>query len=120
MENISAHTSMLVRRLYQGMKGMRFNNGHPLCKIYHSGDEDLLENGRGDEVYGDARVQGATVAFNVFREDGTYEGYAMVEKMANDRGIYVRSGGASAFYLLDFHSFPMCWVTDIGSRHRRL
>ncbi|CCC06177.1 unnamed protein product [Sordaria macrospora k-hell] len=93
MENISAHTSSLVRRLYQGMKGMRYENGQVLCKVYHSGDEDLWENGKGDEVYGDARVQGATVAFNVFREDGTYESYATVEKMANDRGIYVRSGG---------------------------
>ncbi|KAK3355863.1 PLP-dependent transferase [Neurospora tetraspora] len=93
MENISTHTSMLVRRLYQGMKGMRYGNGQPLCTVYHSGDEDLWENGKGDEVYGNARVQGATVAFNVFREDGTYESYAMVEKMANDRGIYVRSGG---------------------------
>lgn len=97
MKNISAHTSMLVRRLYQGMKGIRYDNGQPLCKIYHSGEEDLLlESGggkKGNEVYGDARAQGATVAFNVFREDGTYESYAMVEKMANDRGIYVRSGG---------------------------
>ncbi|KAK1776578.1 pyridoxal phosphate-dependent transferase [Copromyces sp. CBS 386.78] len=93
MENISVYTSSLVRRLYQGMKGMRYDNGQPLCKVYHSGDEDLWENGKGDEVYGDSRVQGATVAFNVFREDGTYESYAIVEKKANDRGIYVRSGG---------------------------
>ncbi|EGO53422.1 hypothetical protein NEUTE1DRAFT_106335 [Neurospora tetrasperma FGSC 2508] len=93
MENVSAHTSMLVKRLYQGMKAMRYENGQQLCKVYHSGDEDIWEKGEGDKVYGDARVQGATIAFNVFREDGTYESYAMVEKMANDGGIYVRSGG---------------------------
>lgn len=96
MENVSAHTSMLVRRLYQGMKAMRYENGQQLCKVYHSGDEDIWEKGEGDKVYGDARVQGATIAFNVFREDGTYESYAVVEKMANDGGIYVRSGGKFA------------------------
>lgn len=119
MEKISTHTSMLVRRLYQGMKGMRYDNGQLLCKIYHLGEEDLLlESGgrKGDEVYGDARVQGATVAFNIFREDGTYESYARVEKMANDRGIYVRSGGESTctslsgadLLTLDFRFLGVC------------
>ncbi|KAK4170232.1 putative molybdenum cofactor sulfurase [Cladorrhinum sp. PSN259] len=81
MENVSRHTTALVMRLYQGMKEMRYANGQPVCKIYM------------DEGYGDPTRQGATVAFNVFRADGRYESYAKVEGLANERGIYVRSGG---------------------------
>ncbi|KAK4043662.1 pyridoxal phosphate-dependent transferase [Parachaetomium inaequale] len=84
MENISAHTTALVTRMYLGMRGLRYGNGQPLCKIY----ED--ESGG---AYGDAKRQGATVAFNLFRADGGYESYATVERLANDRGVYVRSGG---------------------------
>ncbi|KAL2134365.1 hypothetical protein VTI74DRAFT_356 [Chaetomium olivicolor] len=87
MENISAHTTVLVRRLYHGMKRLRYGDGQPLCKIY---EED--EDGMGT-AYGDPTRQGATVAFNVFRPDGGFESYAMVEKLANESGIYVRSGG---------------------------
>jgi selenocysteine lyase/cysteine desulfurase len=85
MENISAHTTSLARRMYAGMKGLRYGNGHPLCKIY--------EDKEGETGYGDASRQGATVAFNVFRADGGYESYATVERLANERGVYVRSGG---------------------------
>ena len=82
MENISAHTTALVRRLYHGMSALRYPNGQPLCKIYEDG-----------EAYGDPRRQGATVAFNVHRPDGGYESYATVERLANENGVYVRSGG---------------------------
>lgn len=86
MENISAHTTALVRRMYLGMRGLRYGNGQPLCKVYGEDDD-------GQVAYGDARRQGATVAFNVFREDGRYESYATVERLANSSGVYVRSGG---------------------------
>ncbi|KAK3995503.1 pyridoxal phosphate-dependent transferase [Cladorrhinum sp. PSN332] len=83
MENVSRHTTALVVRLYNGMKALRYPNGRSLCKIY------MDEGG----VYGDSRRQGAAVAFNVFGPDGRYESYARVEGLANERGIYVRSGG---------------------------
>ncbi|KAH6845368.1 pyridoxal phosphate-dependent transferase [Chaetomium sp. MPI-CAGE-AT-0009] len=85
MENISTHTTALMRRMYVGMRGLRYGNGQPLCKIYGG---ELV-----GEAFGDARLQGATVAFNLFRPDGGYESYATVERLANDRGVYVRSGG---------------------------
>ncbi|KAK4239717.1 pyridoxal phosphate-dependent transferase [Achaetomium macrosporum] len=85
MENISAHTTALARRLYEGMRRLRYRNGQPLCMVYEAGD--------GTTGYGNARRQGATVAFNVFRADGGYESYATVERLANERGVYVRSGG---------------------------
>ncbi|KAK4230643.1 putative molybdenum cofactor sulfurase [Podospora fimiseda] len=81
MENVSRHTTALVMRLYQGMKSMRYGNGQEVCKIYM------------DEGYGDPSKQGATVAFNILKENGRYESYAKVEGLANERGIYVRSGG---------------------------
>jgi selenocysteine lyase/cysteine desulfurase len=88
MENISTHTTALMRRMYVGMRGLRYDNGQPLCKIYEGEAEE--------EAFGDARLHGATVAFNVFRADGGYETYATVERLANDRGVYVRSGGKFA------------------------
>ncbi|KAK3341508.1 pyridoxal phosphate-dependent transferase [Lasiosphaeria hispida] len=82
MGNVSRHTTLLARRLYEGVCGLRYDNGQLLCKMYSE-----------REGYGDPARQGATIAFNVFRRDGTYESYAAVEKAANERGIYVRSGG---------------------------
>ncbi|KAK3906936.1 pyridoxal phosphate-dependent transferase [Staphylotrichum tortipilum] len=92
MENVSAHTTALVRRMYLGMRALRYANGHPVCKIYEE-EEDDGEGVGSSTGYGDAERQGATVAFNVFRADGGYESYATVERLANERGVYVRSGG---------------------------
>ena len=69
-------------------------NGKPVVHIYK--DDQA--------TYGDPTVQGATIAFNVTRADGTVVGYADVEKAADDRQIYVRSGslcnpGGVATYL---------------------
>jgi selenocysteine lyase/cysteine desulfurase len=89
MDNISVHTTALVRRLYFGMRGLRHGNGRLLCKIY--------EEGEGETAFGDAKRQGATVAFNLLRADGTYESHATVERLANERGVYVRSGGKTPF-----------------------
>ncbi|AEO66009.1 uncharacterized protein THITE_2048359 [Thermothielavioides terrestris NRRL 8126] len=85
MQSVSAHTTALARRMYRRMKRLRHYNGQPLCEVYGEG--------AGGAAYGDARRQGATIAFNVFRADGGYESYATVEKLANESGIYVRSGG---------------------------
>jgi len=86
MENISRYTTQLVQRMYEGVISLRYANGQPLCKVYSEA------NG----VYGDAKRQGATIAFNVFRKDGSYESYAAVEAAANEKGIYIRSGGESS------------------------
>jgi len=83
MENVSLHTTRLVRRLFEGISSLRYMNGQPLCKVYCESEEE----------FGDAVRQGATLAFNVFREDGSYVPYSTVEHAANDQGVYVRSGG---------------------------
>ncbi|KAL2258543.1 hypothetical protein VTK26DRAFT_8116 [Humicola hyalothermophila] len=98
MENVSARTGALVRRLYRGMVGLRYPNGQPLCRVYDGADEDGERGGgggggAGPAAFGDPKRQGATLAFNVFRPDGRYVAYATVERLANERGVYVRSGG---------------------------
>ena len=106
MENISRHTTQLSQRLFEGVSSLRYANGQPLVKVYYGGgqDDDANHNDEGKgrrskrlpappPPYGDANRQGPTLAFNLFRADGTYESYAAVEKTANDRGFYVRSGG---------------------------
>ncbi|KAH8910878.1 PLP-dependent transferase [Coniochaeta sp. PMI_546] len=82
MTNISCHTTNLVRVMHDGMTALCHPNGQPVCHIYGE-----------DEAFGDPKRQGATIAFNVFRQDGTYVPYSTVESMANEKKIYVRSGG---------------------------
>lgn len=85
MTRISQHTSFLSRRLYLGMVNLHHVNGTPLCVIYNDGPERC--------EYGDPRTQGATVAFNLLNADGCYIGHSLVEKFANEKGIFLRSGG---------------------------
>ncbi|KAL5320682.1 hypothetical protein ACEPPN_011492 [Leptodophora sp. 'Broadleaf-Isolate-01'] len=84
MKSISQHTSFLAYRLYHGMKSLTHYNGVPLCVIYNDPERS---------TYGDATTQGATVAFNIMRSDGTYIGHHIVEGSANAKRIYLRSGG---------------------------
>lgn len=84
MRTISMHTSYLARCLYAGLSSLRHCNGNPVCIIYIE-SEGL--------PYQDSTTQGATVAFSVVRQDGTYIAHSVVEKLANQEGIYVRSGG---------------------------
>ena len=94
MKFISHHTAQLGKTLYEGLSTMKHSNGAPAVVIYK--DESA--------VYGDPSLQGATVAFNVLRADGSFVGYEEVEEAADDRAIYVRSGslcnpGGVASYL---------------------
>ena len=67
------------------MTSLTHRNGRAACRVYS-------EDG-GEDAFGDPLCQGATVSFNVLRQDGSYVPYSDVEKLANDRGIYIRSGG---------------------------
>ena len=94
MKFISMHTAHLGRQLFEGLSGLRHANGMPVCLIYK--DENA--------IYGDPSLQGATIAFNVKRSDGSLVGYEDVEEAADDRNIFVRSGslcnpGGVATYL---------------------
>lgn len=82
MANVSRHTTSLVRVMYDGMCALRYPTGQPVCHIYSE-----------VEAFGDPARQGATIAFNISRQDGTYVPYSTVERIANEKGIYIRSGG---------------------------
>lgn len=85
MKMISQHTSFLAQRLYQRMAKLHHSNSRPLCIIYN--------DQHGCSPYNDPKTQGATVAFNILDEHGKYIGHSMVESLANEKQIYLRSGG---------------------------
>lgn len=94
MKFISLHTAQLGKLLYDGLSGLKHSNGSSVCRVYK---DDCA-------VYGDASLQGATIAFNVIRADGSLVGYEEVEEAADERNIFVRSGslcnpGGMATYL---------------------
>ncbi|ORY66328.1 pyridoxal phosphate-dependent transferase [Pseudomassariella vexata] len=103
MSRVSEHTSFLVSRLYRGLTELSHGNGRAVVKVYS-------EPGT---AFDDPRTQGSVVAFNVLTEDGGYVPYTEVERRANDRGIYIRSGGESKFFRFAFFLFsPFFW--DVG------
>jgi molybdenum cofactor sulfurtransferase len=94
MKFISMHTAQLGRKLYEGLSKLTHGNGTPVARIYKDANA----------IYGDPSVQGATIAFNVQRPDGSLIGFEEVEEAADERQIYVRSGslcnpGGVATYL---------------------
>ena len=82
MENISRHTTRLGEMLHRRVAGLCHPNGRPVCRVYSD-----------CEGFGDPSRQGSTIALNVVRADGSFVAYSDVERLANERGIYIRSGG---------------------------
>jgi molybdenum cofactor sulfurtransferase len=81
---VGKHTASLAAELYSQLSSLRHeSNGKQLIMIY-------MDAGT---VYGNAAVQGATLAFNVMRANGSFVGYEDVEKAADAEKIYLRSGG---------------------------
>lgn len=94
MSYISHHTAQLGKLLYESLSRMRHSNGRPVAIMYN--DQNA--------TFGDPTVQGATLALNIQRADGTLVGYQDVEEAADARNIFVRSGslcnpGGVATYL---------------------
>lgn len=83
MADISKHTAGLTRTLHEGLQEMRHQNGRRVVVIYN---ESTV-------LYGDARMQGATIAFNIFNTNGESIPPEDVEKIANTQKIFIRSGG---------------------------
>jgi molybdenum cofactor sulfurtransferase len=85
MKAISRHTSFLGHRLYNRLSSLCHYNGRPAVVIYN----DVADQ----YPYSDPTTQGATIAFNLVRADGSTIRYSLVEQLANERHIYLRSGG---------------------------
>ncbi|KAF2787121.1 PLP-dependent transferase [Melanomma pulvis-pyrius CBS 109.77] len=81
-DQISRHTGWLAKRLYDKMVDLKHANGRSACRIY----KDPVS------AYGDARSQGATIAFNICRSDGTWIGSSEVRDLAEKRNIHIRTG----------------------------
>jgi len=69
--------------MYDGVRSLRHSNGRHLVTVYNEPGNN----------YDDPRTQGATIAFNLTRSDGSWISHHDVEKKADDRDIYLRSGG---------------------------
>ncbi|USW59318.1 Putative aminotransferase class V domain, pyridoxal phosphate-dependent transferase, major [Septoria linicola] len=94
MKYISMHTTRLIKKLHDDLAALRHSNGMPVVKIYKD---------RGS-VFGEAHLQGATIAFNIQKDRGGLVKYFDFEKEADAQGIFVRSGslcnpGGTATYL---------------------
>lgn len=66
MDTIAYHTFYLAQDLYQQLKGLKHKNGVRAAILYM--DSDVTE----------IRNQGATVTFNLLRDDKSYIGYSEV------------------------------------------
>jgi molybdenum cofactor sulfurtransferase len=77
MENIQKRVSILTSWLIENMSSMTHANGSPLVKIH--GPEDLQD-------------RGGTIAFNVLDNDGDPIDIRLIESMAHDAGISLRTG----------------------------
>lgn len=83
MQNISRHTQFLAKRMYDGLRQLHHGNGRPLVEIH---------NDPGNHFDNSAK-QGATIAFNLKDSNGAFIPFQDVEQKADERGIYLRSGG---------------------------
>jgi molybdenum cofactor sulfurtransferase len=82
METISPHTNFLGKRLYDSLTPLRHSNGVPVSQIYKGTCSS----------YGNDTTQGATVVFNVIGRGGKCAPWtAVIEKFADNRGVYIRS-----------------------------
>ncbi|EOA81979.1 uncharacterized protein SETTUDRAFT_156859 [Exserohilum turcica Et28A] len=79
---VSKHTSWLARNLYERLAGSNHLNGMPMYRIYKAADSK----------YHDPKTQGATIAFNVCRSNGSYTGPWHVGCFLRRHDIHIRTG----------------------------
>jgi molybdenum cofactor sulfurtransferase len=83
MDNISKHTSWLAQKLYERMSTLTHANGTPVCHVYKASTS----------TYGDSKTQGATVALNIQKSDGSWMGPYAVGAMLRTHDVHIRTGG---------------------------
>lgn len=79
MKRIEEHTATLTRLLTAQLQATMHWSGRPVCKLY--GDFGI-----------NARRRGSIVSCNFLRADGSYVGYAEVNKLADIHNIRLRTG----------------------------
>ena len=84
MDRISEHTAYLAGRLYSGLKALKHANGADVCRMYSPQD---------GENYGNEKLQGPVVPFNIANSQGAWMSNAEVQRVASVRKIHIRTGG---------------------------
>lgn len=82
LKEVSKHTSWLAKNLFDRLASSKYVNDRPVYRIYKSVDSR----------YEDSNTQGATVAFNVCKSDGSYVGPWHVGSFLRKNAIHVRTG----------------------------
>lgn len=82
MDDVSQHTSWLGQEMYERLSTIKHANGIPVCHFYKA-----IKS-----TYGDSKVQGATVALNIRKSDGSWEGPYAVGAMLREHKVLVRTG----------------------------
>ncbi|GAM84909.1 hypothetical protein ANO11243_029110 [Dothideomycetidae sp. 11243] len=95
LDRVARHTSFLARKLYEGVSGLRHDNGKPAASIHVS---------KASELYLNHRFQGPVVSFNLLSPSGLWISNAEFEKLAFARSVNVRTGslcnpGGTALHL---------------------
>ncbi|KAG7172880.1 Molybdenum cofactor sulfurase-like, partial [Homarus americanus] len=80
MGNIQQHVFHLARYTHHALKSYRHANGSPVARLYSEEDQ------------WDVNTHGSIVNFNLLNSDGSYVGYAQVERVASLYNIYLRTG----------------------------
>jgi molybdenum cofactor sulfurtransferase len=110
MSKISLHTAYLAKQLFDGISSLTHSNGVPVCRVYKDSEA----------IYGDPKTQGATIAFNIQCADGELVRFTEVEKLADENGIYIRSGGlcnpGGIANFLDFSASDLKAAFAVGHR----
>lgn len=82
ISEVSKHTSFLAKRLHEQLVSLKHANGLPVCHIYKATASR----------YGDSTTQGATIALNICKSDGTWVGPHAMGVMLRAEDIHVRTG----------------------------
>lgn len=83
---ISAHTASLTKLIFEQMRVLSHYNGLNVCELY-------AESKVGEKGEDGRAKQGPVVNFNLRRADGSWVGYAEVERLAGLEGVHLRTGG---------------------------
>lgn len=82
LEQVSKHTGWLAKVLHDRLESLRHFNNAPVYHPYSSPDSS----------YSDSKTQGATLAFNICRSNGSYIGPWHVGSLLRANNIHVRTG----------------------------
>ncbi|KAH7088739.1 pyridoxal phosphate-dependent transferase [Paraphoma chrysanthemicola] len=82
MEDISKHTGWLAKTLYDRISSLTHANGEPVCHVYKAPNS----------IYGISKTQGATIALNFRKSDGSWMGPYAAGAVLRSDNIHTRSG----------------------------